>query len=264
MSIPFKGHYDGDGHAVIYKRDGGEVAALFSAIEPQSSIANLALENLRLAVEAEGCQIARCKSNIGLIAEQARGCDISDCIVTVDLDYEARRMLFAIYGNNYYELGGIARYLSDDCTVERCFVSGAVRKSGDMETRFSGIAPACSDGSIRQCAVGKLTLSGDGLKWGARIASHQGAGMLENNVALDSQSARKDGNGNDGKSVAPALFKQAYFEHNLDWDFDTVWQWDGQHDRPALRACAPAPVQASSGGAMTDLLTQQIRANIWL
>jgi MoxR-like ATPase len=65
------------------------------------------------------------------------------------------------------------------------------------------------------------------------------------------------------------LFKQRYFEHTLNWDFDTVWQWDDQENRPALRSVgAGATSQQANPAAqqanMVDLLTQQISANIWL
>jgi MoxR-like ATPase len=65
------------------------------------------------------------------------------------------------------------------------------------------------------------------------------------------------------------LFKQRYFEHTLGWDFDTVWQWDDAKDRPALRSIGmgATPQQAKPAGKdnnMVDLLTQQMRANIWL
>lgn len=55
------------------------------------------------------------------------------------------------------------------------------------------------------------------------------------------------------------------------WDFDTVWKWDDKKDRPELRLVGVgmgAAVQQAKPTAqqisMTDSLTQQMRANIWL
>ncbi|MEN9984636.1 MAG: hypothetical protein RI925_138 [Pseudomonadota bacterium] len=71
-----------------------------------------------------------------------------------------------------------------------------------------------------------------------------------------------------GQAISPALFTQHYFEHTLGWDFDTVWQWDAANNQPALRPVSartagltPEPAAAAN---TTDLLTQQIRANLWL
>ncbi len=70
------------------------------------------------------------------------------------------------------------------------------------------------------------------------------------------------------KTLDTAQWKQRTFENTLGWDFDHVWQWDTQKNHPVLRlesltkatTAQPATAQAN----MTDLLTQQIRANIWL
>lgn len=56
--------------------------------------------------------------------------------------------------------------------------------------------------------------------------------------------------------------KQRYFENTLHWDFDTVWKWDAKEDRAVLRPDAKS--QQTTNAKMMDLLTQQIRANIWL
>lgn len=263
-SIPFKGHYDGGGHAIKYKMEGNDVVALFSEILPQSSIANLELRSMRLAVAAEGSSIMRCVSDVGFIEGEARGCAIADCLAVLDLQHIAPDGFFILYGKRYTEVGGIATSLSEGSIVERCFVAGAIQQTGPYEVRFSGMAPACIDSSIRLCAVGSMDLSGAAILWGPRIGAPHGAATLENNATIES-SGKRVGNGADGKSVAPALFKQAYFEFNLDWDFDTVWQWDDEHDRPVLRPYALRALNGTAGGTnMADLLTRQIRANIWL
>ncbi len=92
---------------------------------------------------------------------------------------------------------------------------------------------------------------------------------LESNVSIDSNSGEDEINGCDGKTVAALLFKQPYFEHTLGWDFDTVWEWDYVDDRPALRSPSVGTTSqqtksASQEANMTDLLAQQMRANIWL
>lgn len=99
--------------------------------------------------------------------------------------------------------------------------------------------------------------------------------MLNNNIALDTLSpndpAQATPNGLDGQSVSAAAFNQYYFEHNLGWDFDTVWQWNDAENCPELRPqprpdwampAAAEPLQVAEG--QTSLLLQQLQANIWL
>jgi hypothetical protein len=96
---------------------------------------------------------------------------------------------------------------------------------------------------------------------------------LSNNASIDTNPGLDDPNGQDGKTVAAVRFNQRFFEGNLGWDFDTVWQWDAANNRPALRFDADAsqatdPVAtnttAANGAPLQDLLTRQVQANIWL
>jgi MoxR-like ATPase len=169
---------------------------------------------------------------------------------------------------------------------------GSIKNPDSGEIHFSGIAGECSDSTISHCAVGKLTLIGQNVNWQRRITgpkpithfngvwsakfitqttntSNTNTSTLKNNASIDNNPGNDDINGKDGKTVASALFKQRYFEHTLNWDFDTVWQWDDQENRPALRSVgAGATSQQANPAAqqanMVDLLTQQISANIWL
>jgi hypothetical protein len=96
---------------------------------------------------------------------------------------------------------------------------------------------------------------------------------VQNNASIDTNPGNDDSNGQDGKTVAAARFNQRFFEGNLGWDFDTVWQWDAANNRPALRFEAHAPqatdpaasnTTAANGTPLQDLLTRQVQANIWL
>lgn len=78
-----------------------------------------------------------------------------------------------------------------------------------------------------------------------------------------------DRDGNDGSTVAAALFNQRFFEHTLNWDFESVWQWDAKENRPALRPfdksklTRSTDVSAQSTGSVNTLVLQ-VKANIWL
>jgi MoxR-like ATPase len=294
MNISFQGHYDGNGHTVSYRKSGDNWNALFSSILGKSTVKNLRLHELRLTNYLAGSHISHCSSTTGLISERAHGCTILSCqsvgplVAGTALDCTISRcasnsFLITSYAKNctfqdcsvmfdlnwstqtdYPKLGGIASNLFGGSVVERCFVGGRIAnaKSGDMH--LHGIAYQCETGTIRACAIGKLELSGAFVRLENRIARE--IGQLQNNASLDSNPGTDSINGKDGRSVAAALFKQHYFEHTLGWDFDTVWQWDSTQDRPVLRASEGSCTaqQVPSKVRMTDLLTQQMQANIWV
>lgn len=132
---------------------------------------------------------------------------------------------------------------------------------------FSGITSLSKGKSeIKQCAIGKCKKK---INWGRRIVDKiESNSISSNNISIDSNPSYSE-KAHDGESVSENLFKQRYFENTLGWDFDTVWMWDHEKDHPVLRQVGvradtsgtpAAPTQANTA----DLLTQQIRANIWL
>jgi MoxR-like ATPase len=159
--------------------------------------------------------------------------------------------------------GGLALTLDQGSVAERCFVwiDGNYAKRG-------GMAYTCDNSTVRYCALGrqgKHPYASDG-----RITQNiNRTSTLQHNIALDSIIiiGTSDAQGKDGKSVSAALFNQHYFEHTLGWDFDTVWQWNSTLNRPQLQSVGVGatvkPVAASQANT-DDLLTQQIRTNIWL
>lgn len=236
---------------------------------------------------AENCTITSCKSGSALISGDVKNCKIKDCLVVLN----------TILSGPSTSYGGVAGYgsLGDGGLVERCFVTGSIKrliktniyfnldgsitriispaitKADNDQRDFYGIASShCSKSFIRQCALGKIEMNSEvKIILKNRISNYDSPSRLENNASIDSNPGMDNINGKDGKTVAAALFKQRYFEHTLGWDFDTVWKWDDKEDRPELRSVGVgAAVQQAKPAAqqtsMTDLLTQQMRANIWL
>ena len=213
---------------------------------------------------AESSQITGCQVMDGqsLVWGQARKTNISDCAVLAT--WSPRNI------NNYQGL--IANILENGSVVERCFVAGSFSET-NSDIYFSGIAGKCESSTIRQCAVGSLNLSLRYHNQRVRITYGGSSATLQNNASIDTNPGNDDSNGQDGKTVAAARFNQRFFEGNLGWDFDTVWQWDAANNRPALRFDADAsqatdPVAtnttAANGAPLQDLLTRQVQANIWL
>ena len=214
-----------------------------------------------LAKNVQNCKISFCSSESFLIDENAVDCKITDCHVVfcpVFLDYD------------HSERGGLSCFL-ENSQVERCFVSGYLYgRCLDYPAKISGITSQASHSIIRQCACGTLDLESPA-ELSARIAFVSENCRLENNASISSNSGEDNPNGPDGRTVSAALFKQRFFEHTLGWDFDTVWEWDNVAKRPKLRqaglnaAVKPTkPSAAVQKDDMTDLLAEQMRANIWL
>ena len=173
-----------------------------------------------------------------------------------------------------------------------CVIANAIAKTMEEakyinSTNFSGISSlATSESKIQKCAIGKCKKE---IIWKGRIAGEiEYKSISSNNTSIDSNQTSKNQSIellatpellwapgldhteiHDGESISAHLFKQRYFENTLGWDFDTVWMWDHEKDHPVLRQVGvradtsgtpAAPAQANTA----DLLTQQIRANIWL
>lgn len=220
----------------------------------------------------EACTIARCQAGSILIggdndAGVAKNCRIADCLIVLD------------YRGDYGEhRGGVVWKLAEGSVIERCLVTGKYESRG----HFYGFASNCNNSRISNCALGPFrasspgpfrTSSADALV--KRITGRRNDSVLLNNAAVDSVrsvSRNNEPDGLNGATVATASFNQYYFEHALGWDFDSVWTWNDQTGLPALRqvgvgaAAASTAINAATpaGIKQVDLLTQQLRANLWL
>ena len=209
----------------------------------------------------DNSQITRCQviDGLSLVCGKASETHISDCAVVLEWAGD----------NSIKSTGSIAACLEGGSVVERCFGMGKF-SGGFAKFVFGGIAGQAESSTVRQCAVGPLTLSFEP-RYGSsnrRLVNGIFSATLQNNASIDTNPGTDDANGEDGKTVAAARFNQRFFEGTLGWDFDTVWQWDATNNRPILRpnagAGAAQPTAAASTTPMQDLLTRQVQTNIWL
>lgn len=247
MNIDFKGHYDGGGHSIKRtKWNKGEAGYLFCNILAESRIHYLKLEGLGLAVLATGSRI-------------------TDCLVQSPNDNGTLQNQGWIFGR-----------LEEGCEVERCYLTGSVALNVLAHRAGFGIARDCLSSSIKHCALGIVNRGGflvtgtPDIVLSVDDACILGYVPLENNIIIDTIS-KPDHSPRFAKIVPAALFVRSYFEHHLGWDFDTVWQWDDAKGQPVLRSVglgaastSPTPEAATPADNMTDELTQQMHANIWL
>lgn len=251
-----------------------------------------------IAENAEKCVITECFSRDSLIGLTASSCIIHDCQADIYVSQENDRIssdgFFGIIRS--INCNGAAKNLVKNSIVERFFISGKINKKSNFSELiyYSSIAETCEDSSIIKSALKEFSLEE---KYNsnskeesvtftqirhknilfqhrsfnrARIVSKSiGNVTLEKNIALDAYLNNFDPTSNDGESIPATQFTQNYFEHNLGWDFERVWRWNHEKNEPELRhAGISAASQEVPDAAMYprqgDLLTEQVRANLWL
>ena len=293
FNIEFIGHYDGN-HKKIIGSDEGYY--LFETIT-DSEIKNINLDNLGLssAVKNSTCvqcqaalnlfhmvensQISHCQGKI--IANDVKNSTLSCCksrsvLVRygVDSSYitDCQALLELTIYNDYYhdEAGGIAQNVINNSTVERCFVSGEIiRYNSNNRLYFQGVARTVKNSKLCNNAIGSINFDKNETNFRYRICEQCSNSQIDNNIAITNPNQSFD---NDliknGKTIAPVLFTQDYFEHDLGWDFTTIWQWNDERNEPELHPYTPTtePQSSSQNPSVNtgSLLAQQLQANIWL
>lgn len=225
---------------------------------------------------ANGSHISKCKSVFVLIEYSATDTQINNCFVS--LKYKPS-------GNNGGICGKARKIL-----IDKTFVFGELTEStgrgaigatgmtGAINGFFATTRPSLfggflNDGDRNSSIINSVLGPIDGEIYG-RI-SVQGTDIkCVNNFSVDTIKATRSPDSEEFKSIAAARLNQRFFEHTLEWDFETIWIWDTQNNRPALRQVgaddAPASSVSTAGpsaataGKTVDLLTEQVKANIWL
>lgn len=308
LDIIFKGHYEGGGHAVSYNDAGKylfkeakesfltnlrltglglaakaidcqvtacETTATLLGHPENSQIVACSADERMVNGLAKNCSITQCQSGES-IADLLTDCIVSQCQsgdvlirkhATSSTIQNCSAQIKAVRDRGAF--GGIAVKLSTASTVECCFVTGTFRSDSMLNTiDFTGIADACEESTIRQCALGAFKCE-KGVTLSGRITKSTTGSTLQDNVALDCHKGQSASDGKDGKSLSSALFTAHYLEHTLGWDFDTVWQWNDKLNQPELQSVGSKAQfivtrHAASAGEQGDLLNQQLLANIWL
>lgn len=211
-----------------------------------------------IASYATGCSFTSCSAGNSFLGGNAKDCDIQDC--------SARLVRGFISNGRPGFFGGELR----NCSTQRCFIFGS-NASLTRSPGGSGFAREVDGGLLKDSVVGVVT--SDALT--DRVFSKAiNSAQVQNNYSIDknwSRDSNKDGC--NGQSIAEAMFTRRFFETHVKWDFKDVWQWDQAQNQPVLRQTGvdaqPASIQSStqtaSGDINTeDLLTLQVRENIWL
>ena len=274
--------YGATGIEITSCESGGDIVGV-NAIDCKISFCT-AIGNMVGSLARE-CRITSCKSG-GVIVSEAKKCEIRGCQSSLPLVWgladetkieDCFVLLNANYNEDRGEKGGIA-CSAYDTSVDRCFVTG----KWDGRVKFSGIARHVYCSSIMKCALGDFSpgygASLEGLIFDQQL-QHQWQpqqirrteNIMGGNVVIDSLPIAAGAIYCNGEPVAAVRFNQRFFENSLGWDFEKIWVWDNQDNRPALRqvgvgatSWATRNSTSSRPQSTVDLLTEQVKANMWL
>ena len=294
FSIEFIGHYDGNHKKIIGSSSEDSGYYLFKTIT-DSEIKNINLDKLGLsdAVKDSTCVQCQCQAAFNLfdtvensqishcqgaiIAKHVKNSTLNCCksrsvLVRCDVDSshitDCQVLLeLPIYNDPCHEkASGIAQTVINNSTVERCFVSGEiVRYDSYYPLYFQGVAHTVENSKLCNNAIGIINTGTDDISFDYRICAECSDVQIDNNIAITNPNQSFD---NDlirnGKTIAPVLFTQDYFEHDLGWDFTTIWQWNDKRNEPELRATESQSSSQNLSMNTGSLLAQQLQANIWL
>ncbi|MGE6482140.1 AAA family ATPase [Psychrobacter namhaensis] len=132
---------------------------------------------------------------------------------------------------------------------------------------WSGIAFGCFESEIKGCVLDSVNIIGNGssnvVKPASRIVNCMEQSILENNIAVSTHKSIGRNTIENGETVDKLRLTESYFKNILDWDFDSIWHWHNDKNSPILQT---SKTNNYLGGKVSteDLLTRQIRQNIWL
>lgn len=256
-SIDFKGHYHGGGHQIIHDKTG---IYLFNSIT-ESTVEYLQVQGFILTKTSTNSEIKCCQSSCGF-AYDASDSTISNCVTLSSGHF--------VNQSNYKT--GIVLYCRGESLIENCFVTTGNNQCKISYWKLSGISQFASDETIIQnCAIGKISV--DQYRRDSDSARISQGGQRFNNISLASShfgydsSNASTANGENGQSIPDNLFNQYFFEHNLGWDFEHIWQWNDTDNCPELQPyrghATPHSTDEPVAGQQSRL-QHQMQNNIWL
>lgn len=230
--------------------------------------------------ELSTCSILRCKilapslgDNLPKLGGLVQKSKIEDC-----------EFIFFLYDFKSREFVGYMANELINSSISRCWIEGRIGGKSGFRGSFSnmawtdpfsfisvGLSKTCHCIEISCCAIGKIHTN---------ILCHlhgfsknnNGSEKLTNNISIDQTDLCDrvdDANGKDGKTIPSGVFKRPYFKHRLGWDFNNVWEWDDLTDNPRLKSAGVGADnnwigEQANDAEKTDLLVQQMNANLWV
>ncbi|SPZ45271.1 ATPase ravA [Plesiomonas shigelloides] len=170
-------------------------------------------------------------------------------------------------------ISGIAQD-GDDCVVSGCVIGDVMNAE-----RNKGVSNHSAFGDSMGRAF-RLAMQGKFISV-FNLFCHENDSvnnLLSDNYLSASASEFKHANNAmpDHKSIGGGIipdeaFNQDFFENILGWDFDSIWQWNAQHNRPELQRVGVAALKKTSASFENEqsqtplpVLNDELTQNIWL
>lgn len=251
---------------------------------------------------ADKCSFTSCVSHKGIVGCYADKCMFNEClshqpIVSNRLKGDLRNLSGCEVNNCVVDLSGLGK-IPNGCVATGSVESLVARNlfvfsdeiriaNHDYNSHFiAGIANYGVSYNISGCVIGTLKLSvGNDMVFVDNLfcsCSEGGDNSIEktlsnNYVSVSTSKLRRSGHSlvdhksRDGGIIPDEAFNQDFFENILGWDFDSIWQWNAQHNRPELQRVGVAALKKTSASidheqSQTPLpvLDDELKQNIWL
>lgn len=205
-----------------------------------------------IANDIDHATVHNCKLSLGVAEATAIQLTLTNCQIIISEKFDS--------SSGRTDFGGIARHLVD-VELQNILVSGMVGSEYSFDyPNFYPISYRAERVKVSQCTIANIDV--DYLTTLKDVSSQSEKIFFEKNVSLSKKFTGFE-------LLDKALFTQDYFEYTLEWDFDTVWQWNDERNEPELQPAQfinqRIDLQAKHDDIPTQsLLAEQLKSNIWL
>lgn len=252
--------------------------------------------------KAESCVFDSCSSNSAIVGLEAISCVLTRC--SAEMPLISNSLTHSVRGITGGAINDCTVNLSGKTNVPHaCLVNGNAKSltvrnffvhSDGMKIRYAfegfdmgGIAYVGIDCDISGCVIGDLNISSESKIRVGNVFSDsyyqrndsKGYTLKNNYVSVSThkhkcalgRKAEIDHKSRDGGIIPDEAFNQDFFENILGWDFDSIWQWNAQHNRPELQRVGVAALKKTSASFENEqsqtplpVLNDELTQNIWL
>ncbi|NLD15926.1 MAG: hypothetical protein GX665_12700 [Gammaproteobacteria bacterium] len=308
ISISFKGTYDGNKKTIAFdEKLKTDNVFLFENIQ-NSKVYGLALKELSLAKTSRNNSYSNCQTNCLFIENSCKdtfelcksskhrsefienindsslckcsifapisleinGCTIQDCIVKQangenHLAFFENKNIISRTGSNI-KINNTYFHIDKEQKRDLGFLSNPSKVySGKFWSNHTAWGNSTAPAKTEISITDSLVISESYIEFKALLNNNDTSIINSNNnfyVGLNS-------NFNHYATPIPQkTLNFRYAESNLQWDFDTIWEWDDQKNEPKLRNIGlegyRAEEEKTPEPAQDNRLHQQLKANIWL
>lgn len=226
-------------------------------------------------MDVKYCEVNNCMVELNYIKSTCVGGVTTGAVKSTTV-----RNLFVCMGEDDSCFGkvisGIAQ-VGDDCVVSGCVI-GAVRNAEQNKGASNHYAFGASMANAFRLAGGVSQSKMINIFNLFSQENDSKNNLLSDNYLSASASGFKYANNAmpDHKSIGGGIipdeaFNQDFFENILGWDFDSIWQWSSQHNRPELQRVGVAALKKTSASIENEqsqtplpVLDDELTQNIWL